>query len=93
MACLRGQDAALAITVLVLSWFAALAHGLPDVVRIGGIFESDNHQAQLSFRHALDKINKDITILPKTELMPVIHEFAPLSSRGCPQSWAPLHQL
>ncbi|KAH7947483.1 hypothetical protein HPB52_012315 [Rhipicephalus sanguineus] len=46
----------------------------------GGIFESDNHQAQLSFRHALDKINKDITLLPKTELMPVIHEVKPKDS-------------
>ncbi|KAH7947289.1 hypothetical protein HPB52_009755 [Rhipicephalus sanguineus] len=65
-------------------WTAAPVHGLPDVVRIGGIFESDNHQAQLSFRHALDKINKDITLLPKTELMPVIHEttWHPTSNRN-----------
>ncbi|XP_070394605.1 glutamate receptor ionotropic, kainate 2-like isoform X2 [Dermacentor albipictus] len=80
MACLRGRGAVLAIAVFVLSWVAALVHGLPDVVRIGGIFESDNHQAQLSFRHALDKINKDITILPRTELMPVIHEVKPKDS-------------
>ncbi|XP_075752062.1 glutamate receptor ionotropic, kainate 2 isoform X2 [Rhipicephalus microplus] len=79
MACLRVRDV-LGIAVFTLLWAAAPVHGLPDVVRIGGIFESDNHQAQLSFRHALDKINKDITLLPKTELMPVIHEVKPKDS-------------
>ncbi|KAL1416539.1 hypothetical protein MTO96_027902 [Rhipicephalus appendiculatus] len=80
MACLHVQDVVLGLAVFTLLWTAATVHGLPDVVRIGGIFESDNQQAQLRFRHALDKINKDITLLPNTELRPVIHEVKPKDS-------------
>ncbi|XP_077488765.1 glutamate receptor ionotropic, kainate 2-like isoform X2 [Amblyomma americanum] len=79
MATVRSQRACQVIA-LALLWVAALVRGLPDVVRIGGIFESDNQQAQVSFRYALDKINKDITILPRTELVPVIYEVKPKDS-------------
>lgn len=67
-------------TAIIVWWTAILVVGLPDIVRIGGIFESDNQQAQVSFRYALDKINKDISVLPRTELMPVIHEVKPKDS-------------
>lgn len=58
----------------VIFWMALVVSGLPDVVRVGGIFESGSQKAQLSFRYAIDQINKDISILPRTELMPIIHE-------------------
>lgn len=59
---------------LVVCWATALISGLPAVVRVGGIFENDNENAQVSFRYAIHEINKDISVLPRSELLPVVQE-------------------
>ncbi|XP_066250677.1 glutamate receptor ionotropic, kainate 2 [Euwallacea similis] len=61
------------VSVLLLCgvWIALVAAGLPPVIRIGAIFTEDqkNSSAELAFKYAVYKINKEREILPNTTLV------------------------
>jgi len=45
---------------------------LPSVLKVGGLFERGEENLALAFRLAIDRINADKRLLPKTRLEPVI---------------------
>ncbi|TDG50512.1 hypothetical protein AWZ03_003101 [Drosophila navojoa] len=79
-----GNNNGLLLLVLLLmlqnafNWRAALA--LPDVIKIGGLFHpSDDHQ-ELAFRQAVERINADRSILPRSKLVAQIERISPFDS-------------
>lgn len=45
---------------------------LPDELRIGGLFERGEENLALAFRLAIERINRERKLLPKTRLIPVV---------------------
>ncbi|KAI1298750.1 Glutamate receptor ionotropic, kainate 2 [Halotydeus destructor] len=61
------------VSTIVIS--AVLIHhtnGLPNTIKIGGLFSAHEEQQELVFRFAVDGINSDTTILPRSTLIPQI---------------------
>ncbi|KFM59945.1 Glutamate receptor, ionotropic kainate 2, partial [Stegodyphus mimosarum] len=57
-----------------------LRHSLPEVVRIGGLFEDFDDDREMAFRYAVDRINADDTVLPNSRLAAKIERLKPQSS-------------
>lgn len=53
---------------------------LPDVIKIGGLFHPSNDHQELAFKHAVDKINADRFILPRSKLVAQIEKISPFDS-------------
>ncbi|XP_050080616.1 glutamate receptor ionotropic, kainate 2-like isoform X3 [Anopheles maculipalpis] len=68
-------------------WVALLAvvgpvpsRALPDAIRIGGLFHPDDDHQEIAFRYAVEKINSDRTILPRSKLLAQIERISPQDS-------------
>nr|XP_015925655.2 glutamate receptor ionotropic, kainate 2 isoform X3 [Parasteatoda tepidariorum] len=68
------------LLTIILFLQLGLYSSLPEVVRIGGLFESSDDDREMAFRYALDRINADDTILPKSRLKATIQRLKPQSS-------------
>jgi ionotropic glutamate receptor len=51
---------------------AALAVPLPEELRVGGLFERGEENVAIAFRLAIERLNADRKLLPKTRLVPVV---------------------
>ncbi|XP_071445424.1 glutamate receptor ionotropic, kainate 2-like [Hetaerina americana] len=54
--------------VIILGLIAQWSLALPDTIPIGGLFEASEEAELLAFRHSVNKINSDRSILPKSKL-------------------------
>lgn len=67
-------------------WLTAIAiipevTPLPEIIRIGGLFEEDEDlQEEFAFRYAINNINSDISILPKSSLSAQVRIISPQDS-------------
>ncbi|KAF7285566.1 hypothetical protein GWI33_010476 [Rhynchophorus ferrugineus] len=68
-----------AVLLLVTSWVELLT-GLPDVIPIGGLFHPSDDKQEIAFRYAVEKINSDRTILPRSKLQAQIEKIPPQDS-------------
>ncbi|XP_052126881.1 glutamate receptor ionotropic, kainate 2 isoform X1 [Frankliniella occidentalis] len=71
-----------ALCRLALLIAAALtsASGLPDVIRIGGLFHPADDTQEVAFRYAVERINADRTLLPRARLSGQIEKISPQDS-------------
>ncbi|BFF90896.1 glutamate receptor ionotropic kainate 2 [Drosophila madeirensis] len=70
----------LALLLLQLICNCRESEALPDIIKIGGLFHpSDDHQ-ELAFRQAVDRINADRSILPRSKLVAQIERISPFDS-------------
>ncbi|KAL0275564.1 UNVERIFIED_CONTAM: hypothetical protein PYX00_003378 [Menopon gallinae] len=53
---------------------------LPEVIRIGGLFHPTDDNQEVAFRYAVEKINADRTILPRSRLSAQIEKVSPQDS-------------
>jgi ionotropic glutamate receptor len=53
---------------------------LPNMIKIGGLFTKEQTEQEMLFRFAVDRINADITILPRTTLMAEVERIEELDS-------------
>ncbi|XP_068908894.1 glutamate receptor ionotropic, kainate 2 isoform X4 [Tenebrio molitor] len=53
---------------------------LPDVIRIGGLFHPADDKQEIAFRYAVEKINSDRMILPRSKLNAQIEKMSPQDS-------------
>lgn len=53
---------------------------LPNVVKIGGLFENGDELVEMAFRDAVARINSDETLLPQTRIEPIIERLEPCDS-------------
>ncbi|XP_021964381.1 glutamate receptor ionotropic, kainate 2 isoform X1 [Folsomia candida] len=51
--------------------------GLPDVIRVGGLFDEGDTVDETAFKHAVDRVTFDATILPRRRLSPQIERITP----------------
>ncbi|XP_046399076.1 glutamate receptor ionotropic, kainate 2-like isoform X1 [Ischnura elegans] len=63
-----------------LSCTIVLASGQNDYVQIGGIFGPDDHDLEVAFRYAVDRINMDRILFPHGGLKPLIEKVSPYDS-------------
>ncbi|XP_065349396.1 glutamate receptor ionotropic, kainate 2 isoform X2 [Cloeon dipterum] len=54
--------------------------GLPDVIRIGGLFHPADDRQEVAFKYAVDRINADRTILPRSKVTAQIERISPQDS-------------
>ncbi|PNF30867.1 Glutamate receptor ionotropic, kainate 2 [Cryptotermes secundus] len=57
-----------------------LVAALPDVIRIGGLFHPADDRQEVAFRYAVERINDDRTILPRSRLSAQIEKISPQDS-------------
>ncbi|GFX39882.1 glutamate receptor ionotropic, kainate 3 [Trichonephila clavipes] len=57
-----------------------LRYSLPEVIRIGGLFENFDDDREMAFRYAVDRINADDSVLPNSRLSAKIERLKPQSS-------------
>lgn len=62
--------------ILLITLSLANANKIPLV----GFFHSEDSEQELAFRFAIDRINQDISILPTTELVPIIEHISVFDS-------------
>ncbi|XP_066156099.1 glutamate receptor ionotropic, kainate 2 isoform X3 [Euwallacea fornicatus] len=55
-------------------------HGLPDLIPIGGLFHPSDDKQEIAFRYAIEKINSDRAILPRSKLQAQIEKIPPQDS-------------
>lgn len=61
--------------IIVVIWvYSHKCLALPDIIRIGGIFNSNDEWQELAFRYAVQNINKDRNILPTSHLKAQIEQ-------------------
>ncbi|XP_043469345.1 glutamate receptor ionotropic, kainate 2 isoform X3 [Leptopilina heterotoma] len=56
------------------------AYALPDIIRIGGLFHPTDDKQEVAFRYAVEKINANRDILPKSRLSAQIEQISPQDS-------------
>ncbi|XP_054269962.1 glutamate receptor ionotropic, kainate 2 isoform X2 [Macrosteles quadrilineatus] len=66
--------------LLVLLGFLPLLGALPDVIRIGGLFHPADDKQETAFRYAVERINTDNTILPRSRLSAQVEKISPQDS-------------
>ncbi|KAL3278738.1 hypothetical protein HHI36_016268 [Cryptolaemus montrouzieri] len=57
-----------------------VCQNLPEVIRIGGLFHPADSKQELAFKYAVDKINTDKSILPRSKLNAQIERMPPQDS-------------
>ncbi|XP_055710635.1 glutamate receptor ionotropic, kainate 2 isoform X2 [Phlebotomus papatasi] len=55
-------------------------HCLPDIIKIGGLFHPGDDTQEVAFRYAVEKINADRTVLPRSKLSAQVEKINPLDS-------------
>ncbi|KAK9686998.1 Receptor family ligand binding region [Popillia japonica] len=66
--------------VVLLAYLLEDVTALPDIIRIGGLFHPADDRQELAFRYAVEKINNDRTILPRSKLSAQIERMSPQDS-------------
>ncbi|XP_036138978.1 glutamate receptor ionotropic, kainate 2 isoform X3 [Monomorium pharaonis] len=66
--------------LLLLALLAAHAAALPDFIRIGGLFHPSDDKQEVAFRYAVEKINANRDILPKSRLSAQVEVIQPQDS-------------
>uniref|UniRef100_A0A0A1XQS4 Glutamate receptor 1 n=2 Tax=Zeugodacus cucurbitae TaxID=28588 RepID=A0A0A1XQS4_ZEUCU len=64
----------------VLSTLLRHTLALPDVIKIGGLFHPTDDTQELAFRQAVEHINSDRLILPRSKLVAQIERISPFDS-------------
>ncbi|KAG8199188.1 hypothetical protein JTE90_016016 [Oedothorax gibbosus] len=64
------------LLVVLFELLVPYAHGLPGVIRIGGLFDTEDDEQELAFRIAVDKINADTSVLPRSRLVAQVEKVA-----------------
>ncbi|XP_076352002.1 glutamate receptor ionotropic, kainate 2-like isoform X2 [Tachypleus tridentatus] len=56
--------------IVLTAWLSSFlgSKALPEVIKLGGLFESGNEVLQSAFRYAIDRINSDNSLLPNSRL-------------------------
>ncbi|KAL4716150.1 hypothetical protein ACJJTC_013927 [Scirpophaga incertulas] len=62
--------------VLFALFFGSLS-ALPDTIRIGGLFHPENDKQEVVFRYAVERINADRAILPRSKLLAQVETILP----------------
>ncbi|XP_049845015.1 glutamate receptor ionotropic, kainate 2 isoform X4 [Schistocerca gregaria] len=57
-----------------------LASALPEVIRIGGLFHPADDRQEVAFRYAVDRLNADRSVLPRSRLSAQIEKISPQDS-------------
>ncbi|XP_054163278.1 glutamate receptor ionotropic, kainate 2-like [Oppia nitens] len=57
------------ICLIIIRQNISQTDGLPDVIKVGGLFGEDNEEQEMVFRMAIERINADPSILPKSTLV------------------------
>ncbi|XP_074099238.1 kainate-type ionotropic glutamate receptor subunit 1D isoform X7 [Cotesia typhae] len=70
----------MALRWLLLALIATHTNALPDVIRIGGLFHQSDDKQGVAFRYAVEKINANRDILPKSRLSAQIEQISPQDS-------------
>ncbi|XP_055382987.1 glutamate receptor ionotropic, kainate 2 [Condylostylus longicornis] len=55
-------------------------HSLPDVIKIGGLFHEPGSYQELAFKHAVEKVNSDRFLLPRSKLVAQVETVSPYDS-------------
>ncbi|KFM59878.1 Glutamate receptor, ionotropic kainate 2, partial [Stegodyphus mimosarum] len=56
-------------SVLMILPFVCFSNGLPSIIKLGGLFETDEEEQQTVFDIAVNWINEDEKVLPKSTLV------------------------
>ncbi|XP_031625101.1 glutamate receptor ionotropic, kainate 2 [Contarinia nasturtii] len=56
------------VHLVLIAFCLVPVNSLPDIIRIGGLFHNGDIDQELAFRYAVEKINLDKTILPRSKL-------------------------
>ncbi|XP_044738243.1 glutamate receptor ionotropic, kainate 2 isoform X2 [Chrysoperla carnea] len=81
--CSANKNNTIICIVKYLVIFIHLFHSvnsLPDVIRIGGLFHPADDKQEIAFRYAVEKINADRQILPRSKLSVQIEKISPQDS-------------
>ncbi|CAH1126003.1 unnamed protein product [Ceutorhynchus assimilis] len=70
----------LLVLLLLFSTRFKVLFGLPDLIPIGGLFHPTDDKQEIAFRYAIEKINSDRTILPRSKLQAQIEKIPPQDS-------------
>ncbi|KAH9389246.1 hypothetical protein TYRP_008603, partial [Tyrophagus putrescentiae] len=62
------------IVITLIAQLKSASATLPNVVKLGGLFENGDETVEMAFRDAVERINSDETILPNTRLEAVIEK-------------------
>ncbi|XP_066262969.1 glutamate receptor ionotropic, kainate 2 [Euwallacea similis] len=80
----RTKDAMEVGIVSIAFWLLSVElkvlHGLPDLIPIGGLFHPTDDKQEIAFRYAIEKINSDRAILPRSKLQAQIEKIPPQDS-------------
>ncbi|XP_064489390.1 glutamate receptor ionotropic, kainate 2-like [Ornithodoros turicata] len=76
-----GESVVTVCIVLAIGWNGAWGYrGIPPTVRVGGLFDSGSVEDERSFTYALDRINQNNEILPRSTLSPIFQRLKPKDS-------------
>ncbi|RZF32680.1 hypothetical protein LSTR_LSTR004108 [Laodelphax striatellus] len=67
-------------TLQVIISILPLLSALPDTIRIGGLFHPADDKQEVALRYAVERINADRTILPRSRLLAQIEKIPPQDS-------------
>ena len=80
-----------------LNWLLLFLHqavlGLPETIKIGGLFDMTDTVQEIAFRYAVDKVNLDREVLPRTRLMAQIERIPPQDSFYASKQGAVIYRL
>ncbi|CAH1993009.1 unnamed protein product [Acanthoscelides obtectus] len=65
---------------IILVTLIELVNCLPELIPIGGLFHPTDDKQEIAFRYAVEKINNDRTILPRSKLSAQIEKIPPQDS-------------
>ncbi|XP_055949949.1 glutamate receptor ionotropic, kainate 2-like [Argiope bruennichi] len=54
--------------LMCITW--SVAFGLPEIIKVGGLFESGDEMLETAFRYAVERVNTDPRLLPNSRLTP-----------------------
>ncbi|XP_061398864.1 glutamate receptor ionotropic, kainate 1-like [Musca vetustissima] len=74
------MNSVICVTGVILIGLISYSTSLPDVIKIGGLFHPSDDNQELAFRQAVDRINADRLILPRSKLVAQIERISPFDS-------------
>ncbi|XP_071521274.1 glutamate receptor ionotropic, kainate 2-like isoform X2 [Panulirus ornatus] len=77
--CGRSSWSVLTVGVVVLLAHLPVTYQLPEVIKIGGLFDEGDLKQEIAFRYAVDSVNRQ-RILRRTKLQPIIKKIPPFDS-------------
>ncbi|XP_055852888.1 glutamate receptor ionotropic, kainate 2 [Episyrphus balteatus] len=70
----------LVLNFVILCNYLLFVNSLPDVIKIGGLFHPSDDNQELAFKQAVEHINADRLILPRSKLVAQIERISPFDS-------------